>query len=156
MGIQSAVHLLDDTSHAGDDRRKQTGRIGQGRCFQIFQGNVPDAQMTVVNHGGHEAGVILMYAEIEYNGQVHPGNVRDILQNGFIGGSMYQFAGNIRAYAFIIGQHLIIQGRRRIVLAVHGQKFCHNLVQRHSLTVLVIAGIQVDGRSNMGIPSGDA
>ena len=87
MGIQSAVHLLDDTSHAGDDRRKQTGRIGQGRCFQIFQGNVPDAQMTVVNHGGHEAGVILMYAEIEYNGQVHPGNVRDILQNGFIGGS---------------------------------------------------------------------
>ena len=66
--------------------------------------------MTVVNHGGHEAGVILMYAEVEYNGQVHPGNMRDVLQNGFIGDSMYQFAGNIRAYAFIIGQHLIIQG----------------------------------------------
>ena len=29
----SPVCPLDDTSHAGDDRRKQPGRIGQGRCF---------------------------------------------------------------------------------------------------------------------------
>ena len=97
-----------------------------------------------------------MYAEVEYNGQVHPGNMRDVLQNGFIGDSMYQFAGNIRAYAFIIGQHLIIQRWRCIVLAVQSQKLCHNLVQRHPFAVLVIAGIQVDGRSDMGIASGDA
>ena len=45
--------------------------------------------MTVVNHGGHEAGVILMDAEVEYNRQVHPEYMGDVRQNGFVGGSMY-------------------------------------------------------------------
>ena len=69
---------------------------------------------------------------------------------------MYQLAGNIRVHAFTrIGSILSNQGGGVSFWRYMVVGFCHNLSKDILIMALVIAGIQVDGRSNMGIPPGD-
>ena len=67
---------LQDTGHAGYNRRKKPGSVLKRVVVEIMDCNTPGFHMVIRNSCGHDAVFIFLYVQIKDNGKIHPGNMR--------------------------------------------------------------------------------